>query len=325
MGKFDLPDVDIHGETPKERAAEFVRNAKKDKKLWLPILATAAEIIALLALMGLLTLITADFVIKDISIFGFLIMATMRIAAVFLGKDVSARARVNMSYTEKEYKDLLDKYKKEIEDIDYAQFEKYLNEVENPRRKIAAYSALITPKIKKATAKVAELNITLGVLEKKRERNARKIAAIKNNIEKQKSLIEKYSELISDKYIADNFKYIKVKYERLTVGAFVSATREDDHVVERATVNREWEIKKGIMKGLPITFLICAYLAIIGFENVQYGSVDILGLVADVLLLSFYFLQGWFSVGSRVVDMTRDALIFRTAFVQRYKQMKNNN
>ena len=318
MEDIKLPDIPVPAV---KRVEETVNKYRRTPKLLIPIIATTVEVVALIGLMGLLTLIQADFIIRDINIMEFVGLAAMRLTMLFLSKNVSGRARVNALKRDEEYKELVAAYREEIKGLNYKDLEVYLRTVANPARKIAAYRATIQPKIEKLNADNAKLDLALATLERREKAPFKKwrMAWKKSKIVQNNTQIEKYTVLISDEYIEANYKFLKVKYEVLTVDKFVAVTSNSDGAHGRITVNSETEMTKAIAKGIPLALLISVYLALIGWENTRLGNFDVLTFVLDVLLLSWYFLQGWFFVGGKVVDMIRDALVNKTLFIQQYK------
>lgn len=331
METIKLPEVPKVEEkksvaTAIKKAENLYAATTRDKRLLIPVVATGAEILALLGLVGLLTLIRADFVWRNVEFVSFCVLVTMRAAVLFLSKDVSGRARVNALKKDTEYKTLVDNYQSEIKDVDPVELDEHLRKVANPKRKIAAYKATIQPKIDKAYAKLAKLDIRLTILAKFKDRSrlkARQYARTQDKITRLNVAVEKYNALISDEYINANFKTLRVKYERLTVEKFMNVEEEENGDLERVTVDSESELKKGILKSLPIALLISAYFALVAWENTVYDHFDWLTFVLDVLLISWYFIQGWFGVGGKVAAAMRAALIRRTLFIKKFKRDKS--
>ena len=322
-----LPEVPKLEKTVRDvvhAADEKVKYYKRNKKLLIPIAATIAEIIALLAIIGLLTLIKADFVLKDVTLVGFLVVATLRVASVFLGKDVAARMRVSAAEKEPEHAELQANYKAEIDDVDAVALDEYLRTVANPERKKAAWKAQWQHKIERTAAALARLDVILTI-QQKNDAPERKVAKTKRKISALQTRLEKYNAFASDEYYNANEKILHVNYEHLTVEMFFNSTDDGDNPAERVRVKKEFEIKKYILKGMPFVLLVCSYVALVSFENVVYGEINPLTLALDVLLLAFYLGQGWYLVGGHVVDLMRDALIYKTTFIKKFKALKDKD
>ena len=327
---FSLPEI------PKKESvsAETLKEARKlnaaiapRTRIIIPIVATGVEVLAILAILGLLTLVQVNFIFRDIDFTSFLVMAALRLTMLFSAKDISARARIAYENGKTEYKTLVDNYENKIKEVKYDELREYLEKVANPLRKIEAYKKTIQPKIESIIVKLARLDMALGVLEKEQSESfsssrAKRIKGITSKIAKLTVQKEKLERLISDEYIQANYKYLKVNYEYLTVEKFIAISREQDSAIGRVSVNQEIETKKSIAKGLPFALLFCAVMTYVGVQYGEANSIDWIMLTIDAFFIAFYFAQGWFFDGARVFDLIRDALIYKTTFIEAYKKKK---
>ena len=295
-----------------------VREEPKHKAI--PIISTTVEILTLCGLAGILTLVQFNFTFADVvwSIFG--LFLALRLTMIFLAKDASARTRIEKGQEEQEHKELVKFFKDSIKEVNTADFDSYINTIENPRRKKEAYRAKINPKIEKLCGKIEKWTLAKKICEKKEKRFWVKIYATK--IEKAEIKLSALKEKISDKYLDNNIDIIKVKYAKVKVNQFFVLDLIGEVDKEQLTLNLNYENKKGIVKSLPISAAFIILITLIGLDDITFGSINFVSLLLDLLSIAWNLASGWFSIGSKTLAKQQKIIANKIAFVEHYKKEK---
>lgn len=297
----------------KEFRAEYEEKIKKNTAgskitAYLP---TVFSMIVLLALSSVSTLFQFNFSFHSVAWNTFLLSLTLRFCYNFIARYGSANLRYQLSQNSTQVKDACDLYVRESQKLDISHFAAWI-EQKNAKNKENAYRAKIQGQIQCIDNKISFLKY----------KNARKMTKrAERKIESLKFKRDELQQRISDEYIKDNIRYIKVKYTVLRVSDFFISTGKGTGSKEKYSIDEGKEISRECFKGIPSTLMLTLLGSLIGI-NITLGSVNVVSILFDVMAVSINFFNGYWIIGGKSVASLLSVYTARRLLIAEYLNNK---
>ena len=165
MANYFTADTTVEKKEEKKKpdfTAALLNAPSKEKVIGFT--STAIEVIVILFIVGLASLIQVQFQINTVDWAIFVFSLVLRLAIIFMSKDVGARLRVEIGQSDPERLRILDILDKAKEGIQFAPFGAFI-EKENMRLKREAYKSKIYRKIYRREKKIFRLNSAIKARE----------------------------------------------------------------------------------------------------------------------------------------------------------------
>lgn len=326
---FTAETADKKEEKKKPDFTAALLNAPSKEKV-IGFTSTAIEIIVILFIVGLASLIQVQFQINTVDWAIFVFSLVLRLAIIFMSKDVGARLRVEIGQSDPERLRLLDILDKAKEGIQFAPFGGFI-EKENIRLKREAYKTKIYRKIYRRERKNFRLKSRIKAREFATETKlfkwlpflkwfvSRGNALRKWIMQKHQDKIDEYMPLVDEEYIDSRIEYIHVRYTKISVADFEISELSDKVSAAIYHINKERENKKQIIKGLPFPVVMSFALAWVGLYSITFGTLNLLTLALDIFSVTFNFGNGWFIVGKNTLTIEKVAATNKIRVLEGYK------
>ena len=300
MNEFGIKDT--HEEDIREYSRRQREKGKKNKIP--PYLSTVVMLVIALALTTFSELLKFDISFKRVVWPAFIVCLISKLITMlltkYIGADVMYRSQLDDEYVVQAKEDFL----KLSKSLNTADFERWLWR-ENIRRKTEAYKHSIL-------AKVARHDIKMRKLER------RKMVIFRSaRINRIKGKIADWRRVISNEYIAENIGFVRVKYNRLKAIDFETPNEKCLDENEKYSISEEGEIARDLSRGLPLA-IVAFFVTNLVAGSYMIGKVNLLMLLYDSFLLAFYFFQGYYVTGKKVVATLIAVYRARRSVILRY-------
>lgn len=264
--------------------------------------------IILMVMSGIGTLIQFQFDITQIIWMTFFISFALRFLTIALSKYIGSDTCYNIEKLKPYVQEPKERFIKLSRAIDYGTFEDWIDK-ENIQTKIHIFKEKQTKKLNSINAKIRKIKIKNSLNKKKRYDN--RIAKLNS----QKEYIEFE---LTDEYINDNIRYLKIWFiKKLKSKDFETESEIANTSRKTYSMNSSYETVKGIIRGVPQILFITLLGSAITY-NITVGNINAISFLYDLAMILWYAINGYMGLGKKNIQKLIGVYNDRTEVISKY-------
>ena len=261
----------------------------------------------LMVMSGIGTLIQFQFDISKIIWETLAISFALRFLTIALSKYIGSDTCYNIEKQKPYVQEPKERFIKLSRAIDYGTFEEWIDS-ENLERKIHIFKENKTKKLNSVNAKLRKTNSKNHLRHRKRyDRKIASLNELKNFIEYE----------LTNEYINDNIKYLKIFFRKLKSKDFETESEVANTSKKTYSMNASFETVKGIIKGIPQILFITLLGSAITY-NITMGSINAISCLYDLAMILWYAINGYMGLGKKNIQKLIGVYNDRTEVLSKY-------